>query len=72
MRDLLTDPNDATIARTIISLGHSLGLVVIAEGVEDEGQRQALASMGCDAYQGYYFGKPLPVDTLEAGLRNKV
>jgi len=72
VRDLLTDPNDATIARTIISLGHSLGLVVIAEGVEDEGQRQALASMGCDAYQGYYFGKPLPVDTLEAGLRNKV
>jgi predicted signal transduction protein with EAL and GGDEF domain len=71
VRDLLTDPNDATIAHTIISLGHSLGLMVIAEGVEDEGQRQALAAMGCDAYQGYYFGKPVPAKDLQAGLRSK-
>ena len=68
VRDLLTDPNDATIASTIVSLGHSLGLKVIAEGVENEGQRQALAGMGCDAYQGYYFGKPVPAKDLQAGL----
>ncbi len=69
VRDLLTDPNDATIANTIISLGHSLGLRVIAEGVETDGQHLALADMGCDVYQGYYFGKPQPVAAVEEALR---
>jgi len=59
VRDLLTDSNDATIARTIIALGHSLSLNVIAEGVETLEQRDALAAMGCDAYQGYYFARPV-------------
>jgi diguanylate cyclase (GGDEF)-like protein/PAS domain S-box-containing protein len=57
--DVLTDPNDATIARTIIALGQSLGLAVIAEGVESAAQRDFLAGHNCDAYQGYLFSPPL-------------
>jgi predicted signal transduction protein with EAL and GGDEF domain len=64
VRDLLTDPNDAVIASTIINLGHSLGLKVIAEGVETQGQYEALVSMGCDAFQGYFFGRPAPAASL--------
>lgn len=62
--DLLTDPNAAVIARSIVSLGHSLGLKVIAEGVETAGQRDYLAGLGCDAFQGYYFGHPGPAAAL--------
>ncbi len=68
VRDLLTDPNDATIARTIIALAESMGLSVIAEGVETKEQRDCLASEGCHAYQGYFFGKPLPLEAFEALL----
>ncbi|MES2950512.1 MAG: EAL domain-containing protein [Pseudomonadota bacterium] len=65
VRDVLTDPSDAIIARTILALGHSLGLTVIAEGVETEGQHAFLAEAGCDAFQGYYFGRPGPVEALD-------
>lgn len=65
VRDILTDPNDAAIARTIVALGQSLGLGVIAEGVETEAQRNFLAVSGCHAYQGYFFSKPLPVEGFE-------
>ena len=65
VRDLLTDPNDAAIARTIVALGQSLGLAVIAEGVETEAQRACLAEQGCHAYQGYLFGRPLPLADFE-------
>jgi len=65
VRDILTDPNDAAIARTIVALGQSLGLGVIAEGVETEAQRNFLAVSGCHAYQGYFFSQPLPVEGFE-------
>ncbi|MCB1968181.1 MAG: EAL domain-containing protein, partial [Candidatus Accumulibacter sp.] len=68
VRDVLTDPNDAVIARTIVSLGQSLGLEVIAEGVETEEQRAFLAAHNCHAYQGYLFGKPAPATALASTL----
>lgn len=66
VRDILTDPNDAAIARTVVALGHSLGLAVIAEGVENAAQRDVLASNGCVTYQGCFFCRPLPVAEFES------
>jgi len=65
VRDVLSDPNDAAIARTIIALGRSLDLGVIAEGVETAAQRDFLSRAGCHAYQGYFFGRPQPLDAFE-------
>jgi diguanylate cyclase (GGDEF)-like protein/PAS domain S-box-containing protein len=65
VRDVLIDPNDAAIAKTIVALAQSLGLGVIAEGVETEAQLDFLASAGCHAYQGFYFCRPLPIDDFE-------
>jgi EAL domain-containing protein (putative c-di-GMP-specific phosphodiesterase class I) len=62
VRDVLTDPNDAAIARTILGLGHTLGLEVIAEGVETANQRDFLAMHGCRAFQGYLFGRPVTAE----------
>ena len=66
VKNILTDPNDSAIARTIVALANSLGLSVIAEGVELEAQRNFLATLGCHAYQGYLFGRPIPVAALQA------
>ena len=66
VRDLLSNPNDAAIARAVVNLGHNLGLHVIAEGVETEGQHAFLSSVGCHAFQGYLFSKPLPVAAFDA------
>ena len=68
VRDILSDPHDAAIAKTIIALGQSLGLAVIAEGVEQEGQRAFLELHGCKAYQGYLFYRPMPIAQLDAIL----
>jgi diguanylate cyclase len=62
IRDVLTDPNDASIARTVVALGHNLGLAVIAEGVETQEQRAFLVESGCEFFQGYLFSKPLSAD----------
>ena len=64
VRDLLTGPDDAVICQTIVALGHSLGMQVIAEGVETPGQRDFLVSIGCDAFQGYLFARPVPPEAL--------
>jgi len=62
------DPANTAILKAIIILGQSLGLKVIAEGVETAYQHEYLQSIGCDELQGYYFSKPLPVDQFEALL----
>jgi EAL domain-containing protein (putative c-di-GMP-specific phosphodiesterase class I) len=71
VRDVLTDQNDAAIARTVVSLGQSLGLAVIAEGVETEAQRQFLADHGCNSYQGYLFSRPLPLPAFNEFVRRQ-
>ncbi|MCB2002359.1 MAG: EAL domain-containing protein, partial [Rhodoferax sp.] len=53
---------------TIVALGASLGLAVIAEGVETDGQHQFLLAMGCETYQGYLFARPVPIDEFESLL----
>jgi diguanylate cyclase (GGDEF)-like protein/PAS domain S-box-containing protein len=70
VRDLLTDPNDVEIARLVLGLGKSLGLSVLAEGVESTAQRNLLVEMGCDAFQGYLFSRPIPLDTFESWVRD--
>ena len=68
VRDCLEDHNDASIAQTVIALGHSLGLDVIAEGVETAAHQAALQGWGCRFFQGYGISKPLPAQALEAFL----
>ena len=70
VREVLTDPNDAAIARTVIALGQNLGLMVIAEGVEMQGQRDFLLEYGCVYCQGYLISRPLPIADFDAFVRD--
>jgi EAL domain-containing protein (putative c-di-GMP-specific phosphodiesterase class I) len=72
VHDVLTGTNDAAIVDTVIALGQSLGLTVIAEGVETEGQREFLARHGCQAFQGYLFSRALPAAEFDALDMRKV
>ena len=71
VRNIVTDANDAAIARMVVALAESMGLVVIAEGVELQAQASFLAHLGCHAYQGYLFSKPLPAGAFEAFARGR-
>ena len=70
VREMEFNKNDQQIVRTIISMTQNLDLKVIAEGVETENQMQILLDGGCHRFQGYYFGKPLPVAEFEASIAN--
>jgi diguanylate cyclase (GGDEF)-like protein/PAS domain S-box-containing protein len=65
VRNITTDQHNAAIVQTIISMAQSLGMEVIAEGVETEDQREFLDLRGCPAYQGYLYARPVPVDELK-------
>ena len=68
MRDLVHDSGDQAITSAIITLSHKLGLIVVAEGVENFEQCELLAEMGCDQMQGYLVSKPLTATELENWL----
>ena len=70
IRDIPSDEHDVVIVRAIIGLGHSLGLRVVAEGVETQEQLGYLCSEGCDAIQGYLFSRPLAADACAALMRS--
>ncbi len=69
VRDLATDSSDQAIVRTIIAMAQNLDLDVIAEGVETEEQRSLLINKGCTHFQGYLFGKPIPIEQFELLLQ---
>ena len=70
VNDMVHDPGSAAIATAIIALAHSLGLAVIAEGVETEAQLRLLCAHDCDEMQGFFFSRPLPAEAFEALLRD--
>ena len=71
VRNIISDSNDAAIAKMVVALANSMGLAVIAEGVEQQAQADVLAHLGCDAYQGYFFSRPLPLPAFEAFVRGR-
>jgi diguanylate cyclase (GGDEF)-like protein len=68
IRDVLTDSNDLAIIRIVVALAQTMGIAVIAEGVETDAQGALLAANGCHAYQGYYFARPVPIEAFGTGL----
>ncbi|TGN40282.1 sensor domain-containing protein [Marinobacter confluentis] len=70
VHDVLLDRNSSAIAKSVIVLAQSLGLEVVAEGIETNSQMTALKDMGCHAFQGYLFSKPLPLDDFLSIIKN--
>ena len=70
VHDMLSDPTDRAITQAIIGLGHTLGLTVVAEGVEREAEAAVLRDADCDELQGFLFGKPMPAEALQAWIRS--
>jgi EAL domain-containing protein (putative c-di-GMP-specific phosphodiesterase class I) len=69
--DVLDDPDDLALATAIIAMAHSLGMTVVAEGVEQEGQYALLRERGCDLAQGFLLGHPLAASEFAALLRRQ-
>jgi diguanylate cyclase (GGDEF)-like protein/PAS domain S-box-containing protein len=72
VRNMVEDPNDNAIVRTVTNLGHSLGLTVVAEGVETQEQVQLLEAAGCDVMQGYFYGRPMPAEQFILLVRSRM
>jgi EAL domain-containing protein (putative c-di-GMP-specific phosphodiesterase class I) len=71
VHDIAIDTGAANICRSVITIGHELGMHVLAEGVETSGQVDYLQRNGCDAYQGFWFGRPVPAEDAERLLRER-
>jgi len=71
VHDIASDAGAANICRSVITIGHELGMRVLAEGVETAEQADYLHRSGCDAYQGYWFGRPVPAEEAERLLRER-
>ncbi len=71
IQDIPTGPNDTAITQAIIAMAHSMGMRVVAEGVEKKEQAEALRQFGCDEYQGYFFSRPVPLNSILELLGNQ-
>ncbi len=65
----LENANDSFLIQMVTSMAEQFGMDVIAEGVETQQQQQHLINLGCKAFQGYLFGRPMPINELEAALK---
>jgi diguanylate cyclase (GGDEF)-like protein len=68
---MLTDADDEVLVRSLVELGHNLGLTVVAEGVEDQATLDALSAVGCDIAQGFHLGRPMPTEALNAWMADE-
>jgi EAL domain-containing protein (putative c-di-GMP-specific phosphodiesterase class I) len=67
--DVLRDPDDLALTSAIIAMAHSLGITVVAEGIESEGQYAVLRERGCDQGQGFWLGRPMPANEMRRTFR---
>jgi EAL domain-containing protein (putative c-di-GMP-specific phosphodiesterase class I) len=68
---MLRQTDDEVLVRSLVDLGHNLGLTVVAEGVEDQATLDALAQVGCDVVQGFHLGRPMPVAGFDDWMRSR-